>query len=123
MSGWFLGDDSAFPKRCFWLTTGRTGKTQVATRRKICFVLWQWPTWVWRMVTPDPGPPEGYPSIEGVESDTLRDLGIVDAITWLSRRGSPEIARAFEPIAGRLLEAIQKRLPEGLSLAGDEPRY
>ena len=113
------GDDSGFPKRCFILTTGGHSKDSVKISIRVCIVWLQWPTLVWR-VLPGPGPDHQQPlSIAGVEPEVMRELELVDTMTWLSRRASPELAKAFEPLAAKSLAAIQKKLPKGVSLASE----
>jgi hypothetical protein len=64
---------------------------------------------------PDPGP-ERVLEIEGVKPELLRDLQIVDTISWLSKRLSPELAKSMNTAAKGALGAIQGKLPPNLSL-------
>ena len=112
-----IGDDSGFPKRCFKLTTGGGSKREPKITRIICIVWLQWPTFFWRY-GPGPGPEINH-SIEGVDPEVMRELEIVDTMRWLSSRGSKALAKDFAPIAERRLAAIQKKLPEGLTLESE----
>lgn len=108
-----IGDDSGFPKRCFaW--SSPSAKDSFAVSHTFCVTWLQWPTFLWR---PRPGPgPDLAIHIDGVDPQVLDELQMVDTMTWLSRKLGPRFAGSFEPLAEERLAAIQKRLPQGLSL-------
>ncbi len=103
-----IGDDSGFPKRCFTWTFPNGEKFT------FCIVWLEWPSVIWRHIKPDPGPERV--QIEGVSPEILRDIEIVDTISWLSTKLSPELGKSLNAAAKEGLGSIQKRLPSNLSL-------
>jgi hypothetical protein len=110
-----IGDESGFPKRCFTLHSVAS-KDTLAVTRTFCITWLQWPTFLWRP-RPGPGPDLGL-HIDGADPQVLDELQMVDTMTWLSRKIGLRFAQAFQPLAEEHLAAIQKRLPDGLSLQG-----
>ena len=105
-----IGDGSGFPKRCFTYT--------LPDHLKFTFcVTWlEYPAFVWRPNRPDPGP-EQLLQIEGVKPSVISDLAIVDTISWLANKLTPEMHDTFAEGISNSLKAIQKRLPAGISIS------
>ena len=113
-----IGDGSGFPKRCFtW--TKREGR-HATLSVKWCVVWLQYPSLIWRHNPPASNPLAPVLEIEGVDRGLLRELEVIDTITWLSRRLSSTTADSLTPAITACLQRIQDRLPDGLSLLGEE---
>ena len=111
MSAIVIGDGSGFPKRCFEWVNPKTG-----LKLKFCVVWLEYPSFEWLRNKPDPGPLDTL-EIEGVDRAVLRDLQIVDTITWLSRKLSSEAGKGMNRAIQEGLESIQKALPSELTLS------
>ena len=107
-----IGNDSGLPKRCFTYTNPNHIKFT------FCVTWLEYPAFVWRLNKPDPGPDQRV-EIEGVSAAVLNNLEIVDTISWLSARLTPELRAAFADSISQSLNAIQRDLPAGLSLSAD----
>jgi hypothetical protein len=103
-----IADDSAYPKRCFYIeTVSPTGQVQ---KRKICITWFQLPTIFWRFMKPDPAPH----SIEYVDDKLLNEVMVIDSICWFAHQLDKKSATrtTFIDAAEKLLGGINDKLQQ-----------
>lgn len=103
------------PKRCFTLT-GTDG-----TKAKFCITWFQLETVYWRFILgpvggPDPAPGVAPVEIGGVNPTLIREIAILDTISFMSDRLNPEVANGLRAVVARGIQGVKKQLPANVSI-------